>query len=129
MSKIEIVILVIVVGVQVVRALKKRMGGAGSESPEPISSQEEPDWMEEREGSEPTPSREERLRIPATASEHAKTQVVLPLARPRQVQRAAAVASSALRAVSKREQLRQRVLGKVVLDPPPGAAMLRRFRP
>lgn len=128
MSKIEIVILVIVVGVQVVRALRKRMGGEGSESPEPISSQEEPDWMEEQE-SEPTPSREERLRIPATASEHAKAQVVLPLTRPRPVQRAVPVASPVLRAVSKREQLRQRLLGKVILDPPPGAAMLRRFRP
>ena len=128
MSKIEIVILVIVVGVQVVRALRKRMGGEGSESPEPISSQEEPDW--EQEGrTDKAPSREERLRIPATASEHAKTQVVLPLSRPRPVQRATPVAGAALRVVSKRESLRQRLLGKVILDPPPGAAMLRRFRP
>lgn len=127
MSKIEIVILVIVVGVQVIRALRKRMGGEGSESPEPISTQEEPDWMEERDSNVPEPSREERLRIPAAASEPA---VFLPLSRPRPVQaRMETSAGQAVRTVSKREQLRQRLLGKVILDPPPGAAMLRRFRP
>lgn len=131
MSKIEIVILVIVVGVQVVRALKKRMEGEGSTLPETVGSRdEEPDWMAEEERTEPevSSSREERMRGKASTDLASSAQpIILPLGRPLKAARPASPRGEEVR--SRRELLRQRMLGKVILDPPPGAAMLRRFRP
>jgi len=114
MDRFQVLLLVAVVGYQIIKAVRKKSAGEAGRSWEPGDPVEVPD-LEAQEQPETDRNWAPAVTRPAPLS--ASRKKPLPKERP-------AVSASACA----RHALREKMLGKIILDPPPGARMLGRFK-
>jgi hypothetical protein len=124
MDRFQIIVLVILVGVQIFRALKKKM-----DLPVPASELPEDRTLPEDQESHAPPEKVS-LPVAVAATVQSRPSASVPAQRGELRRTIAPAGKSFTKAqdASRRERLRQSVLGKVILDPPPGMARLQQIK-
>jgi len=117
MDRFQVLLLVAVVGYQIFKALRKK---SASEAAGTARSWEPGDPVEV-----PDLDRQELPEVDRTWAPAAQRPTSLPAPRKKPLPKERPVVSASACA---RNALREKMLGKLILDPPPGATMLRRFR-
>jgi hypothetical protein len=133
MGKLQLVILAILVGLQVVKVLRKKYEEAQA------GPAAEPDLPEETWQEPPQPVQEDRKELPKPTRAAASLSAPPPIAA---MEPAAAIVQMEARMPTRSESggnqgagrlrrlsMRDAVLGKILLDPPPGARFLDGIKP
>jgi hypothetical protein len=123
MDRFQIIVLVILVGIQIFRSLKKKMETA---TPDQESAPDQGMIPDDRDVDTAwtTPQPQAGLRRPVTDP---STKFALGAMERKPVQTGRPRATQA--EILRKESLRQHVLGKIILDPPLGLSRLRRLKP
>lgn len=125
MDRFQIIVLVILVGIQIFRALKKKL-----EAPVPASQDVPGDLYDPEEPERQRPPETPLRPVVTTSTAPSWSTASVPVQRGELRRTIAAAGKSFTKAqdASRRERLRQSVLGKVILDPPPGMTRLHQIK-